>query len=101
MITWEKIVAHTINAKNKHPKFADRMCLELGVEYYEKEAKRMKTVNERRGKKGNAIAENILDAEMQKVYAEALRGNKERAESELLDAIAVLIRMSEMLEAKE
>ena len=90
------IVEHYTHACEKHPFFADGMCL-TGMDW-EKEAKNIKDfIAQRANIKETVTASMVLHAEMFEIFAAFCSGDYEQAHYEVLDAIAVLLRMDDMI----
>ena len=96
---------HYSNAIAKHPWFADDVCfIDLG---WKLQAGNLKSYLEHcaerheKGEKSYCMARDVLDAELAEVYAAYSGGNLEQARYEIYDAIAVLLRMEDMIIAKQ
>ena len=92
---WE----HYQKACEKHPFFA-KGIMKPGVKSTEAnrlwpaEAKGFKEY-----RNNNPLAENVLRSEIFEIWAAVAEGNLEQAHYEIADAVAVLIRLDEQLEA--
>jgi predicted alpha-1,6-mannanase (GH76 family) len=90
------IVEHYNHACEKHPFFADGMCL-IGKDW-EKEAKNIKDfIAQRANIKETVTASMVLHAEIFEIFAAFCSENYAQARYEVLDAIAVLLRMDDMI----
>lgn len=98
-----KIAEHYCHAKRKHPYFADRLFLwndndaEEAKRYLE--SVRMLLNIER--KQGTVYAETLANCEVAEVCDAISRGDKAAAVDECYDAIAVLLRVVDVLEGRQ
>ncbi len=96
---------HYRHACKKHPWFADRICRN---DYsWASMARTLKDYNDYQEKlhadngPSYLLAKDILDAELAEVYAAYSNGGYEQARYEIYDAIAVLLRMEDMIIAEQ
>lgn len=97
---------HYSNAIAKHPFFADEICFKdnTGWELQAQQLKSyLKYCTEKREKGENQYcrAQDVLDVELAEVYAAYSKGDYEQARYEIFDAIAVLLRMDDMIAEKQ
>lgn len=98
-----KIAEHYCHAKRKHPHFADMLFLwddndtEEAKRYLE--SARMLLNIER--KQGRVYAETLENCEVAEICEALARGDKAAAVEECYDAIAVLLRMVDVLEGRQ
>ena len=97
---------HYSNAIAKHPSwFCDSICCkDYGWKLQAKQLKSYLMHSARRhdeGEKSYCFAKDVLDAELAEVYAAYSKGDYEQARYEIYDAIAVLLRMEDMIIAKQ
>ena len=103
--TFTEIRSHYSNAIAKHPWFCDEVCHE--DRGWELQAKHLKsylvycTERYEKGEKPYCKAKDVLDAEMAEVFAAYSRGDFAQARYEIFDAIAVLLRMDDMIAEKQ
>ncbi len=88
---------HYMAACQKHPKFADVPC--HTNDDYEVDAANEKCVLKQMvaSGRGDIPADLVLDAELNEIYAAYCDGDYVQARHEVLDAIAVLLRLDDML----
>jgi hypothetical protein len=96
---------HYEHACEKHPWFADDVCfIDLG---WKLQAGHLKSYLEHcaerheKGERSYCMAKDVLDAELAEIYAAYCNGDYDQAVYEIYDAIAVLLRMEDMIEDKE
>jgi len=90
------IWAHYENACEKHPFFADDLCSAMPM--WEREARQCKELISNKAKDGEKImAHWVLLGEMYEIFDACCDGDIAQARYEVLDAIAVLLRMDDML----
>lgn len=97
-----KIAEHYCHAKRKHPYFADRLFIGDNDAKWAKmdlESVRMLLNIER--KQGKVYAETLANCEVAEVCDALARGDKAAAVDECYDAIAVLLRMVDVLEGRQ
>jgi len=97
----DEIYKHYIHACEKHPFFADEMC-RTDYSWYSaairfKEYLKYQTVLHNDGEPTYCLAKYVLDAELAEVYDAYCKGNYDQAVEEIYDAIAVLLRMGDMI----
>ena len=97
-----RIVEHYCHARAKHPYFADLMFLD---ENNSEEAKAnlgtVRMILRMELKKGEVYAETILNCEVAEICDAIARGNNDHAVDECYDAIAVLLRMVDVLKGRQ
>ena len=97
-----KITEHYCHAKSKHPYFADMMFLD---ENDAEDAKRylgiVRTILNIERKKGELYAETLVNCEVAEICEAISRGYNAHAVEECYDAIAVLLRMVDVLEGRQ
>ena len=101
----KQIFSHYRHAVEKHPWFCETFCTN---EYrWELSAKQLKsylkycTKRHEEGEKPYCGAKDVLDAELAEIYAAYSRGDFAQARYEIFDAIAVLLRMDDMIAEKQ
>lgn len=97
-----KIAEHYCHAKRKHPYFADRLFIDDNDAEEAKrylESVRMLLNIER--KQGRVYAETLANCEVAEICEALARGDKAAAVEECYDAIAVLLRMVDVLEGRQ
>lgn len=97
----KKAKQHYDHACKKHPFFADEMC-RIDYSWYSaairfKEYLKYQTVLHNDGEPTYCLAKYVLDAELAEVYDAYCKGNYDQAVEEIYDAIAVLLRMEDMV----
>lgn len=97
-----RISEHYCHAKRKHPYFADRMFID---DNDAKEAKRdlesVRMLLNIERKQGKVYAETLANCEVAEICDAIARGDKAAAVEECYDAIAVLLRMVDVLEGRQ
>lgn len=97
-----KIAAHYFHARRKHPYFSDKMFLD---ENYAEEAKRylgiVRTILNIELKQGEVYAETLVNCEVAEICDAIASGHNAHAVEECYDAIAVLLRMVDVLEGRQ
>ena len=94
---WE----HYDHACEKHPKFADDLCIQNPCCDWRREAAVLKKKIQAHAERGETVtAHSVLMAELYEVFAAYCDGDIAQARYEVLDAIAVLLRMDDMLAIK-
>ena len=89
---------HYDHACEKHPKFADVICIQHPCCNWRSEAARLKAQIQAHEDRGETVtAHSVLLAELWEVFAAYCDGDIAQARYEVLDAIAVLLRMDDML----
>lgn len=90
------IWAHYENACKKHPFFADAICIR--TDRWKREARECKwLIGEAVKCKEKVTAHTVLMAELYEIFDACCDGDIAQARYEVLDAIAVLLRMDDML----
>lgn len=101
--TIDRIKAHYEHAKEKHPFFAmgiinpswkDYMCFKHDLEI-------MRNLLANREKGGGAFSTEILNCEIAEILEAYTAGRLADAKEECYDAIAVLLRMIDMIDAEQ
>ncbi len=93
---FHSIVEHYNHACGKHPFFADTICVE-NVNW-KKDADDCKWLIQLKAKnKEQVTAHTVLMAELYEFFDAFCSGNYTKAHYEVLDAIAVLLRMDDMI----
>lgn len=96
-----KVAAHYRHARAKHPHFADRLYFNEEFNFFAEYAKsQMKALRELVGV-GKIDAETVLLCELTEVRDAYARGDRAAAVEECYDAIAVLLRMVDVLEGRQ
>ena len=97
-----KIAEHYCHARAKHPYFADMMFLD---ENDAEDAKRylgiVRTILNIERKNGELYAETLVNCEVAEICDAIARDDKAAAVEECYDAIAVLLRMVDVLEGRQ
>ena len=102
LAVFAKIAEHYCHARAKHPYFADLMFL---YENDAEDAKRylgiVRTILSIERKKGELCAETLVCCEVAEICDAIARGDKAHAVDECYDAIAVLLRMVDVMEGRQ
>lgn len=93
------IGAHYVNAIRKHQHFCDELTRFDEHYWLVKECEDKQTLA-RRGEIGNFSAEDVLTSEVSELFHAVAKGDKENAVEEAYDAIAVLLRIIDVLECR-
>ena len=97
-----RIVEHYCHARANHPYFADLMFLD---ENDAEDAKRylgiVRTILNIERKNGELYAETLVNCEVAEICEAISRGDKAHAVEECYDAIAVLLRMVDVMEGRQ
>nr|DAG81948.1 MAG TPA: hypothetical protein [Caudoviricetes sp.] len=98
-----KIAEHYCNAKRKHPHFADMLFLwdDNDVEEAKRYLESVRMLLNIERKQGKVYAETLANCEVAEVCDAIARGDKAAAVEECYDAIAVLLRMVDVLEGRQ
>ena len=97
-----KIAEHYCHSKRKHPYFADKMFLdENNAEESKANLGTVRMLLRTELKQGEVYAETLANCEVAEVCDAIARGDKEAAVEECYDAIAVLLRMVDVLEGRQ
>ena len=97
-----RIAEHYCHARRKHPYFADLMFLdENDVEEAKRNLRIVRTLLSVELKVGKICAETLVDCEVAKICDAIARGHNAHAVDECYDAIAVLLRMVDVLEGRQ
>jgi replication-associated recombination protein RarA len=104
----KKAKQHYDHACKKHPFFADDVCSNNIWCNYENDAKYLKNyleyqnhLHENPNEESYCMAKDVLDAELAEIYATYCNGDYDQAVEEIYDAIAVLLRMEDMIKDKK
>ena len=97
-----RIVEHYCHAREKHPYFADLMFLD---EDDAEDAKRnlgiLRALLSIERKTGNVCVETLFNCEVAEICDAIARGHNDHAVDECYDAIAVLLRMVDVMEGRQ
>lgn len=98
-----KIAEHYCHAKRKHPYFADMLFLwdDNDVEEAKRYLESVRMLLNIERKQGRVYAETLANCEVAEVCDAIARGDKAAAVEECYDAIAVLLRMVDVLEGRQ
>lgn len=97
-----KIAEHYCHAKRKHPYFADRLLPVNGcAKAYGDYLRAVRDKYKRYAAFGKVPATAVLEEEIAEVYEAIANGDKAAAVEECYDAIAVLLRMVDVLEGRQ
>ena len=97
-----KISGHYCHAKRKHTYFADKMFFyENNAEEAKAKLGTVRMLLRMELKQGEVYAETLLNCEVAEICDALARGNKAQAVEECYDAIAVLLRMVDVLESRQ
>ena len=101
----KQIFSHYRHAVEKHPWFCDDVC---DIDYsWASMARSLKDYISYQAKlhddkdKSYCLAKDVLNAEMAEIFAAYSRGDFAQARYEIFDAIAVLLRMDDMIAEKQ
>lgn len=92
----EKIAAHYSKAKEKHPLFADVLITDYERTFCAENLARLRMMTDTRIG-GLTFASDVLNCEVAEVYEAIANGRYDDAIEECYDAVAVLLRMAEMI----
>ena len=103
------IARHYCHAKDKHPYFADRLCLDeadaedasIALKCASIALKCMRAIEVRERTNGKLHAETLARCEIAEVAEALARGDKAQAVSECYDTIAVMLRIIDVLEGRQ
>lgn len=97
-----KVAEHYCHAKRKHPHFADSMFLyENNAEDAKRDLRILRMILNIERKEVKVYAETLANCEVAEVCDAIARGDKAAAVEECYDAIAVLLRMVDVLEGRQ
>ena len=97
-----KIAEHYCHAKRKHPYFADRLFTDDNdAEEAKRDLESVRMLLNIERKQGKVYAETLANCEVAEVCDAFARGDKAAAVEECYDAIAVLLRMVDVLEGRQ
>lgn len=97
-----QIARHYCHAKSKHPYFADRLFIdEANATHAGLSLKISRTICDFERKSGKAIAETLAECEIAEACDALARGDKAAAVAECYDAIAVLLRIIDVIEGRQ
>lgn len=104
----EKIREHYEHAKKKHPYFCDRLYLSQGMStkedmlsYLQSKLKRIRQSLAADKECGRLCADLVLNCELVEIEEAICLGNTAAAIEECYDAIAVLLRIIDVLEGRQ
>lgn len=97
----ERAMVHYRHARDKHPYFADRMYEEQDIDMARQSLKTWRTQIQDEIESGNCCAETLLNCELCEVAEAYFSGDKAKAVEECYDAIAVILRMVDVLEGRQ
>lgn len=99
------ICIHYSNAIAKHPWFSDDICSSTCDWYKLAKVQKMYLRDQETahamGRQTFCCANEVLEAELAEIYEAYLSGKLEQARDEIYDAIAVLLRMDDMIAKKQ
>lgn len=97
-----KIAEHYCHAKRKHPYFANRLFIyDNDAEGAKRDLESVRMLLNIERKQGRVYAETLANCEVAEVCDAIARGDKAAAVEECYDAIAVLLRMVDVLEGRQ
>lgn len=97
-----KIAEHYCHAKRKHPNFADRLFIDDNdAEEAKRDLENVRMLLNIERKQGRVYAETLANCEVAEVCDAIARGDKAAAVDECYDAIAVLLRVVDVLEGRK
>lgn len=97
-----RITEHYCHAKSKHPYFADMMFLdENDAEEAKANLGTVRMLLRTELKQGEVYAETLVNCEVAEICDAIARGHNAHAVDECYDAIAVLLRMVDVLEGRQ
>lgn len=97
-----KIAEHYCHAKRKHPYFADRLFIDDDdAEEAKRDLESVRMLLQIERKQGKVYAETLANCETAEVCDAIARGDNAHAVEECYDAIAVLLRMVDVLEGRQ
>ena len=97
-----KIAEHYCHARAKHPHFADRMFFdEYDAEWAKRDLARIRRLLDIQRKQDKVHAETLANCEVAEASEAFASGDKAAAVEECYDAIAVLLRMVDVLEGRQ
>ena len=95
------ILHHYLNARAKHPYFADKLVTGETEENAADKLVEVRLCLKHECERGESYAEDLLLCELWEVMEAYAKGDKDAAVSECYDAIAVLLRMVDVLEGRQ
>ena len=96
------IARHYCHAKDKHPYFADKLCIDEDcVEDASEFLRRMRNVLPTEKRDGLVYAETLAVCELAEIAEALARGDKESAVKECYDTIAVMLRIIDVIEGRQ
>lgn len=97
-----KIAEHYCHAKRKHPHFADRLFIyDNDAEGAKRDLESVRMLLNIERKQGKVYAGTLANCEVAEVCDAIARGDKAADVEECYDAIAVLLRMVDVLEGRQ
>lgn len=98
----EKIQEHYDHAREKHPYFADRLFIDDNdAEEAKRDLESVRILLNIERKQGKVYAETLANCEVAEICEVLARGDKTAAVEECYDAIAVLLRLIDVLEGRQ
>lgn len=107
----ERAMVHYRHARDKHPYFADRLSYSerigddirdpIRAKYADELLARRRRFVREASEIGCIMAECVLDCEIAEVYSALAHGDTANAVEECYDAIAVLMRMIDVLQGRQ
>ena len=96
------IARHYCHAKDKHPYFADRLCLdEANAEHARSSLKICRFMLQVEQKQGEVCAETLANCELAEAWEAYACGDRAAAVEECYDVIAVMLRIIDVLEGRQ
>ena len=98
-----KVAEHYEHARRKHPHFADGLFLDekKSLESAKRRLAVMRMIIEVERSERTVCAETLLECEIAEVCCAFGSGDKAHAVEEIYDAIAVLLRMADVIEGRQ
>lgn len=97
-----KIAEHYCHAKRKHPYFADRLFIDDNdAKWAKMDLASVRMILNIELEQGRVYAETLANCEVAEVCDAIARGDKAAAVDECYDAIAVLLRVVDVLEGRQ
>ena len=97
-----KIAGHYCHARAKHPHFADRLFIDDGdAKWAKRDLESVRMILDIEREQGRVYAETLANCEVAEACEAFASGDKAAAVEECYDAIAVLLRMVDVLEGRQ
>ena len=97
-----RIAEHYCHARRKHPRFADRLFLwGDSAEDAGETLADVRDILDWEKHRGRVLAQSLLECEIYEAIYAFASGNKAHAVEECYDAIAVLLRMVDVIEGRQ